>query len=331
METITLLAWAFDSLLGLGLLWLAWQSLASPDLFKAIVLFFAFGLLMALAWVRLEAPDIALAEVAIGAGLTSALLLAVLAKLRATEINDDTTEPLENVEQTFRSFQWFPTVILLLVVAGLSYTVLSLPPYATGLSAEINTNIENSGVRNPATAVLLNFRAYDTLLEMLVLLIALLGVWSLNGAVLQSKTAPGLVLDTLSRLLAPMLILVAAYLLWVGAHASGGAFQAGSILGAAGVLLLLAGWRLRPALTALPLRLMLVAGPAAFIAMAVFTMMIEGQLLEYPKQYAGILILFLEIAATLSIGTTLVALFLGGRPSNNFPSNDFPSKDEEHK
>lgn len=81
METLTLLAWTFDSLLGLGLLWLAWRALACPDLFRAIVLFVAFGLLMALAWARLDAPDIALAEAAIGAGLTGALLLAALARL----------------------------------------------------------------------------------------------------------------------------------------------------------------------------------------------------------------------------------------------------------
>jgi uncharacterized MnhB-related membrane protein len=82
VETLTLLSWAFDSLLGLSLLWLAWSALASPDLFKAIVLFICFGLLMALAWVRLDAPDVALAEAAIGAGLTGALLLAALARLR---------------------------------------------------------------------------------------------------------------------------------------------------------------------------------------------------------------------------------------------------------
>lgn len=72
---MTPLAWAFDLLLGLGLLWLAWRALACPDLFKAIVLFVAFGLFMALAWVRLAAPDVALAEAAIGAGLTGALLI----------------------------------------------------------------------------------------------------------------------------------------------------------------------------------------------------------------------------------------------------------------
>jgi len=81
MEAMTLLAFAFDALLGLGLLWLAWRALACPDLFKAIVLFVAFGLFMALAWVRLAAPDVALAEAAIGAGLTGASLMAALARL----------------------------------------------------------------------------------------------------------------------------------------------------------------------------------------------------------------------------------------------------------
>jgi len=61
---------------GFGPLWLIWRALASSDLFEAIVLFVAFGSLMALAWVRLDAPDVALAEASIGAGLTGALLFA---------------------------------------------------------------------------------------------------------------------------------------------------------------------------------------------------------------------------------------------------------------
>jgi energy-converting hydrogenase B subunit D len=65
----------FDAILGLSLIWLAWRVLSAPDLFKAVVLFIVFGLLMALAWARLDAPDIALAEAAIGAGLTGALML----------------------------------------------------------------------------------------------------------------------------------------------------------------------------------------------------------------------------------------------------------------
>jgi multisubunit Na+/H+ antiporter MnhB subunit len=260
----------------------------------------------------LDAPDVALAEAAIGAGLTGALLLAAFAKLRATEANEAATASPDN--KRFNIEQLIPLAGLLLVAAGLGYAVLSLPPIAAGLSAEVAANLETSGVRNPVTAVLLNFRGYDTLLEVVVLLLALLGVWALGGVARHPESAPGPVLDTLSRVLTPVLILVAAYLLWVGAHAPGGAFQAGAVLGAAGVLLLLSGWRPPVGLMALPLRLVLVAGSGVFVTIAVVSMLIEGRLLQYPPAHAGTLILILETAATISIGVTLAALFVGGRP-----------------
>lgn len=72
---------AFDLLLALALLWSAWRALATPNLARAVVMFIVFGLLMALAWARLDAPDIAIAEAAIGAGLTGALLLDALGAL----------------------------------------------------------------------------------------------------------------------------------------------------------------------------------------------------------------------------------------------------------
>ncbi len=70
-----MIEWLLDGLLVLALLTTAVAVLASRNLFRAVVMFIAFGLLMALAWVRLQAPDIALAEAAIGAGLSGVLLL----------------------------------------------------------------------------------------------------------------------------------------------------------------------------------------------------------------------------------------------------------------
>ncbi len=307
MEKVTLLIMLFDLLLGLGLLWLAWQLLESRNLFKAVVLFVAFGLLMALAWVRLDAPDVALAEAAIGAGLTGALLMAALAKLPSR----DKSEPLADEKG-----HWLLRLALLLVAAGLGYVVHSLPESAPGLSAEIANNLASSGVNNPVTAVLLNFRGYDTLLELMVLMLALLGVWSLGIGTPTREEPVGPVLTTLVQFLTPLLILVAAYLLWAGADAPGGAFQAGAVLAAAMVLLLLAGWPLQGLLTGVALRLMLVAGPATFVALAGLTLL-DAQLLAYPPQHAGKLILLLEVAATLSIAVTLAALFLGYRPRTN--------------
>ena len=305
-----LIGWVIDVLLALALVGLAWGALVTGNLFKAIVLFIAFGLVMALAWVRLDAPDIALAEAAIGAGLTGALLLAAYAKLRI--ISPDANDELTSSMRDFRSIAVL--VLTLLLATALGYAVWTLPPDATGLGKDVAANLDRSGVSNPVTAVLLNFRGYDTLLEVMVLLLALLGAWSVGATTLQRETAPGLVLDTLSRLLAPLLILVAAYLLWVGAHAPGGAFQAGAVLAAAGVLMLLSGWRLPAALAALPLRLVLVAGPATFLLLAVVTLLLEGKLLQFPPEWAGRLILIIETTATISIGATLIALFLGAPP-----------------
>lgn len=78
-------ALAFDLLLIAALLWNAARALTTADVFRAVVLFIVFGLLMALAWARLGAPDIALAEAAIGAGLTGALLLDAVGHLRSRQ------------------------------------------------------------------------------------------------------------------------------------------------------------------------------------------------------------------------------------------------------
>jgi energy-converting hydrogenase B subunit D len=83
-QVLTFLLMGFDAALALTALWVAWHLLATRDLFKAVVLFIAFGLLMALIWVRFEAPDVALAEAAIGAGLTGALFLSALSRMRRT-------------------------------------------------------------------------------------------------------------------------------------------------------------------------------------------------------------------------------------------------------
>jgi len=221
------------------------------------------------------------------------------------------------IEKTKQKTLFRLVLIMLLsaLAAGLGYVVLSLPTQAPGLSEQVTANLVRSGVSNPVTAVLLNFRGYDTLLEMGVLLLALVGVWSLGGIPEQRKSSPpGPVLDMLARLLVPLLILVAGYLLWVGAYAPGGAFQAGAVLAAAGVLLLLAGWRPGTRFSGLPLRIALVTGLGIFVAVGMALILLERRLLEYSPSFAGALILLIEVAASLSIGITLAALFLGGRP-----------------
>lgn len=79
----------FDLLLAALILWLAWRALNSATLFRAVVMFVAFGLSMGLAWVRMDAPDVALVEVAVGAGLTGALFLAAIDITRRSGDDDE--------------------------------------------------------------------------------------------------------------------------------------------------------------------------------------------------------------------------------------------------
>lgn len=66
---------ALDAVLALTLLWVAFRALSPGPIVRAIVLYIVVGLLAALCWVRLGAVDVALAEAALGSGLTGALLL----------------------------------------------------------------------------------------------------------------------------------------------------------------------------------------------------------------------------------------------------------------
>jgi uncharacterized MnhB-related membrane protein len=75
--------WLFDGLLGITMLWLGLRAVSSTELLSNILSFIGLGLLMALAWVRLSAPDVALAEAALGSGVTGALLLAALNRLQS--------------------------------------------------------------------------------------------------------------------------------------------------------------------------------------------------------------------------------------------------------
>lgn len=305
-----MIGWFLDGLLAAGLLWLGWRAIASPDLLQAVVLFVVFGLLMALCWARLAAPDVALAEAAIGAGLTGALLLDSCRVLRP-----------QKRPQSIREVTT-PTAILLAMLCGalalgLAWTLLFIPSLpGTDLGNLVRENLLESGVSNPVTAVLLNFRAYDTLLEVAVLLMALLGIASLVSITSDSEEVvhfaspeDAMLMGSMLRFVLPLAVLTAAYLLWAGAHAPGGAFQAGAVLAAVGVLLRLTEHIQPNPCPSAGLRFVTVLGLAVFCLIALGVLAFGQAFLEYPRHLAGMLILGIESALTFSIGLILTLLF----------------------
>lgn len=206
-------------------------------------------------------------------------------------------------------------LLLAVVIAGIGLALFSAPA-GPGLGPVVESELARSGAENPVTAVLLNFRGYDTLLEIAVLTAALVGVWTLGPAPQIRETTPSPVLLGLNSVLLPLAVLICAYLLWVGAREPGGAFQAGSVLAAAGVLFILSGRGASIRLPEASVRWGVVIGLAAFLAVALGVMATGRNFLEYPVELAGALILFVETAATLSIAVILAGLFIGGRPED---------------
>lgn len=341
---MTALGWVFDILLAVALPILAWRVLATRDLYRAVILFIAFGLLVAISWVRLDAPDIALAEAAIGAGLTGALFLNAVGGLAGSSqpeqekgrMGHETEEtagsepsggetpgdpaPEEPVDRVPRPAPVRLTVavpVLVLVVA-LGWAVISFPQQAINLAVQVGNNMEASGADHPVTAVLLNFRSYDTLLEVGVLLLAVIAVWSLGlsqvrgGREISGKGAS--VLNGLVRLLTPIMVVVGGYLLWAGTKQPGGAFQAGAVLGSLGVLLVLSGLARPPLERGGLLRAGVTIGFGLFLAIGAAVLLVTGQLLEYPPAMTYYLILAIEFVLTVSIAFTLMALFVFAPP-----------------
>jgi energy-converting hydrogenase B subunit D len=57
----------------------------AKDLLAAVIIFSVYSLIMALVWQRLQAPDLALTEAAVGAGVTAVLFLVAVFKTHREE------------------------------------------------------------------------------------------------------------------------------------------------------------------------------------------------------------------------------------------------------
>jgi multisubunit Na+/H+ antiporter MnhB subunit len=304
---------AFDTGLAVLVVGVAAWTIAARDAFAAVIGFVAYGLLLALVWVRLAAPDVALTEAAIGSGVTGGLLLGASTRLRRTETARADKEP-------GGASRLAAAVLSFLVSAGLATIVPLLPEPAPTLAPQAAAKLAATGLGNPVTAVLMAYRAIDTLLETVVLLLALIGIWSLapdrvwggrRGP--RHRTDPAGVLSFVARLLVPVGILVGIHIFWVGSVAPGGEFQGATILAAMWILATMAGLVDTPPVSRRWLRLVLVAGPAVFLVIGFAGFAMAGAFLAYPAPYAKLLIVAIEIPVTLSIAATL-ALLVAGPP-----------------
>lgn len=284
--------------------------------FGAVCAFIAYGLLLTLAWLQLRGVDVALTEAAIGGGLTGALLIGAAARLRGSM-----TQVRPNGATV-----GFAALAGAATTAALVACVLALPDPAPTLAPQVAANIGVTGVGNAITAVLLAFRSMDTLLEAIVLLFALVGVWSLAPDAswpgrpgLRQSAPPNGILAFVARLLPPIGLIVGAYVFWNGADEPGGKFQGATIFAAMWLLMMAAGLVDAPRVGSRWLRAALVAGPLTFIAVGLFGISSAGAFLGLPEAIAKPLIIVIEIALLPTL-TLILALLIPGPPQRATPA-----------
>ncbi len=301
------------------LLGLAVWTVISRGAFAAVAGFIAYGLLLTLVWVQLHGIDVALTEAAIGGGLTGALLINAAKRLR-------NTEAAARAEQPGLAKRGLALLVSMAATLALAWCVLALPDPAPSLAEEVIAKMGATEVGNPITAVLLGFRAMDTLLEAIVLLFALIGVWSLTPdefwggrpGLLQSADPQGM-LAYAARLLPPLGIVAGSYIFWIGADHPGGKFQGATLMAAMWLLVLMAGLADAPPISRRWLRGLLVAGPLIFIAVGVVGSVSAGAFLAYPVGVAKPLILVIEFALMPTLTLILGLMLLGAAQRGEQP------------
>lgn len=197
----------------------------------AVVMIGVVGLIVALVFVKFSAPDLALTQLSVEI-VTIVLLLLALYFLPQTS-------PQEIGRLRIARD------VLLSVVSGVGVMILAMGvlkrDFVPISEFFLANSVPGGGGTNVVNVILVDFRGTDTLGEIVVLALAGLGVYALlQGLVLHapSHDEKGLtwnqdnhpvIMQTLTRLLFPLMLMVAVFILIRGHNLPGGGFIAGLI------------------------------------------------------------------------------------------------------
>lgn len=146
------------------------------DLLSTTVILGAYSLIMALAWMRLNAVDVAFTEASVGAGITTILVIAALSRTKRFEED-------RKIKAAKRRWHLKSPVLFFVVITTfgiLVYGTLDMPnfgdpnaPAHTRVAKRyIEKSYEETGEENFVSAVLASYRGYDTLGETTVIFTA---------------------------------------------------------------------------------------------------------------------------------------------------------------
>lgn len=152
------------------------------DLFSVVMMFGIYSLLSAALFVLLDAPDVAMTEAAVGAGISTVMMIVTISLVGRTEGLPGRSPAL-------------PLFVVLLTGGALIYGLGDLPVLGDPDAAVhrhvapyyLDASVRETGVPNVVTSVLASYRGYDTLGETTVVFTAGIGVLALLAG-LRRKT-----------------------------------------------------------------------------------------------------------------------------------------------
>lgn len=198
------------------------------SLLSTVIAVGATGYTVALLFLSLMAPDLALTQVLVET-VTLVLLLTVVSHLTRADVPD--RHPRAWLDLAVAS-------VVGIATAAFALLVLHGPP-ARHLEAFFAAKAPEAGGANLVNLILVDFRGLDTLGEITVLAIAALGVVALAQqahSLSRLRQGTSILLQTVTRVAAPAIVLYALYLLATGHYGPGGGFVAGLMTATALIL-----------------------------------------------------------------------------------------------
>ena len=226
------------ALWGLVLMSCGWLVLRHHDRFQSVVVAGVIGLVAAMTFVGLSAPDLALTQLTVEV-VSTALLLMGLALL-----------PRQTPRESSVARRWRDGVLALAGGSGMAWLawVMLTRDHESIAWYFLNQSVVAGGGTNVVNVILVDFRGYDTLGEITVLAIAAVGVLALMDGMRARRPAVDagglpwtfasqpLMLRVAARMLLPLALVVTLYIFMRGHNQPGGGFIAGLITAVALVL-----------------------------------------------------------------------------------------------
>lgn len=269
----------------------------------------------------MDAVDVAFTEAAVGAGISTILMLTTITM----------TGRYENEKR------YHPKIALsVVVITGimLIFGTVDMPAFGADTApAQVHVapyyimqSGEDIDIPNIVTSVLASYRGFDTFGEVVVVFTALIGVlglleFSRKGSELGNRPAPMFqhkVLRIVSKILIPAIMLFALYVQFHGEYSPGGGFQAGVIFASSIILyaMLFGVEQARKAVSMPVTKILAALGVLIYGSVGVVSMLNGGNFLNYSVlaenditgQHVGIIII--ELGVGITVATAMILIFL---------------------